>query len=108
MATRIFSSDFGTDNCSPKSRPGFGAIPASGPIGFDLANGRFTNFHWHGLLLTLKADYPAVDIDAAVNRAAIWLIANPSKRPVGDHARFLTSWFGHQQKRIGAQPVELH
>lgn len=85
MASNILPSGSETINCSP--------------IGFDLMAGKFTNIGWHALLPALKASAPSVNLDAAVNRAAIWLVANPAKRPAGNHAPFLSAWFAREQRQ---------
>lgn len=73
--------------------------PKAAPIGFDLTAGKFTNLDAQSAM-DLKAAYPSVNLDAAVNRAAIWIVANPGKRPVSKFGRFLTSWLGREQNRI--------
>lgn len=72
--------------------------PKLAPIGFELETGKFTNIEQQAM--DLKAGYPGIDLDASVNRAAIWIVANPTKRPTSNYGRFLTSWLGRDQKRL--------
>ncbi len=51
------------------------------PIGFDLKTGTFTNVNAY-LALVLKELCPDVNLDAALNRAALQLLCNSRKRPV--------------------------
>jgi hypothetical protein len=67
-------------------------------VGFDLMTGQFTNLEQQAM--DLRAAYPSVSLDAEVNRAAIWIVANPAKRPVKNFGRFLASWLGRAQERI--------
>lgn len=71
----------------------------SAQIGFDLPTSTFTNLDAIAAM-DFKAAYPTVDLDAEINRAAIWLIANPAKRPISNFARFLTSWLSRSQARL--------
>lgn len=45
-----------------------------------------------------KRAYPAVLIDAELNAAAAWIIANPANKK-SNYARFLTNWLKKQQDR---------
>lgn len=50
--------------------------------------------------------YPLVDVRGAVKRAALWLDANPKRRPTtGGMLRFLTTWLGRDQQRASEASV---
>jgi hypothetical protein len=42
--------------------------------------------------------YPAVNIDAQLAKAAVWVMANP-KNKKSNYARFLSNWFSREQDR---------
>jgi uncharacterized protein YdaU (DUF1376 family) len=48
-----------------------------------------------------KAAYPAIDIMVEVNKAAVWLVANPKNRK-RNLERFLANWMAKQQERAPA------
>jgi hypothetical protein len=47
-----------------------------------------------GLLVAWAKAYPAVDVEAEIKRAFAWTVANPSKAPRKNFARFLNGWVG--------------
>lgn len=47
--------------------------------------------------------YPAVNIQAEIKRAALWLKTNPKKKKK-NYERFLTNWLSRKQERGGGMP----
>jgi hypothetical protein len=75
---------------------------AAKKIGFDFATCQFTNLD--AFALEFKRAYPSIqNLDAEISRAAIWIVANPSKRPKL-HGRFLTAWLTRAEKDTAKPP----
>jgi hypothetical protein len=79
-------------------------IWGKGEIRFDVGGRR-----WVGItddtIRAWSAAYPAVDLDAALARAAVWCAENPAKGRKSQYGRFLSGWFSRDQDRTGyAQP----
>lgn len=73
-----------------------------GPIGFDLTSGSFTNLDAYKAMV-LKELCPSVNLDAAMNRVALSLVAtDPDKFPDGSFGlfEFITKRLKHEQRRI--------
>ena len=72
----------------------------SDPIGFDLKTGNFTSVDAYKALV-LSELCPDVGIDAALNRAAIWLLCNSRKRPADSFGllNFITAWLQREQSQ---------
>lgn len=102
---RAKSQEERTDSQEPKSESQEQAAkPEAGgercKISFDPASGE-----WRGITdrqrgLWAKA-YPAVDLDADLAKATVWCLANPTKAPKSNYARFLSNWFSRTQDRGG-------
>jgi hypothetical protein len=57
------------------------------PIAFDLKTGEFTNVDAYKAMV-LADLCPSLSIDAEMNRAALWLLCNPNRRPDGAFGLF--------------------
>lgn len=57
------------------------------PIAFDLKTGDFTNVDPYKAMV-LADLCPSLNLDAEMNRAALWLLCNPKRRPDGALALF--------------------
>lgn len=68
-------------------------------IEFDFSKGQFTNIS--GQIEIWKKAYPAVYVEAEVNKAAAWLVANPKNRK-SNYARFLNNWLSKAQDKAPA------
>jgi len=59
---------------------------------------------WLGISEDMKAKwkkaFPAVDIDLQLDRAAVWMAANPAKRK-DNYQRFLNNWLSSRQEKGG-------
>ena len=75
-------------------------VPVSKQVQFDYDTGLFTGISEQILQLWYKA-YPAVEVDNSIDRAGLWLIANPTKRKK-NYFRFLTNWMSKGQERGGS------
>jgi len=55
------------------------------------------------LMASLEKTFPAVDVEYELNRSAIWLTANPKRRPKGTAGwvRFISNWLDREQKSSG-------
>ncbi|EQD73873.1 hypothetical protein B1A_04736 [mine drainage metagenome] len=69
-------------------------------VTFDQDAGKFV-IHDQRLNTLWRQAYPAINIEAELNRAAVWLIANP-KNKKSNYARFIGSWFSKAQDRAPA------
>ncbi|WP_150112456.1 DUF1376 domain-containing protein [Ferrovum myxofaciens] len=69
-------------------------------VTFDQDAGKFV-IHDQRLNSLWRQAYPAINIEAELNRAAVWLIANP-KNKKSNYARFIGSWFSKAQDRAPA------
>jgi hypothetical protein len=65
--------------------------------------------NWQGISETDRAAwataYPACDLDAQLERANQWLLANPAKAKKSAWRRFITTWLGRAQERGGDAPA---
>lgn len=70
----------------------------------ELVNGK-----WQGITdQTLEAwslAYPAVDIQSELNKAAAWIISNPTMAPRTQFSRFLLTWFSRTQDRSSIRSI---
>jgi hypothetical protein len=70
----------------------------------ELVNGK-----WEGITAqTLEAwslAYPAVEIQAELNKAAAWIISNPTMAPRTQFSRFLLTWFSRTQDRSAIRSI---
>lgn len=73
-----------------------------GRIRFRPSDGTFVGIEPSDHALWANA-YPAVDIPAALARAAAWCVANPAKGRKSNYAKFLASWLSREQDRGGSQ-----
>lgn len=66
----------------------------------------FNGLHFVGIttesINAWKTAYPAVDIQGEINRAAVWLAANPNNRK-SNYPRFLANWFTRTQEKAPKQ-----
>lgn len=93
-------SELPTIDCLGKGKgKGMGA---SNRITFDAVNRKFLNIEQTDKDLWSKA-YPAVDIELEINKAIVWLVANPTKVK-SNYQKFLTGWFNRSQDRGGNKP----
>ena len=69
---------------------------------FDFETGKFSNLG--GIHDLWKNAYPAVNVDAELKKAAMWLISNPKNRK-SDYVRFLTGWLSRAQDRAPRESV---
>lgn len=74
---------------------------ASNKIIFDADNRQFLNIQQSDLDIWKKA-YPAVDLQLEMNKAVVWLIANPTKVK-SNYQKFLTGWFNRCQDKGGSR-----
>ena len=49
-----------------------------------------------------SAAHPAVHVPTELERASIWLLVNPAKRPKSNLMRFLNGWIGRATKPVDA------
>jgi len=82
----------------------------TGVPGSMLAPSKRVSFDGNGIVGFLDSDfvaftaaYPAVAVLQEINRAALWLKANPAKRKKNVY-RFLTNWLARCQERGGSIP----
>jgi hypothetical protein len=70
----------------------------------ELVNGK-----WMGITDQLQAAwssaYPAVDIKAELNKAAAWILSNPTLAPKSQFSRFLLTWFSRTQDRSSIRSI---
>lgn len=58
------------------------------------------------LVEEIKAAYPTLDVSQELQRARLWLIANPSKRKtVRGMSKFLAGWMSRQKPHDASKPV---
>ena len=73
--------------------------PSAHAVQFSFETGEFENIN--GQLKVWEKAYPAVNIQAEINKAAAWLIANP-KNSKSNYARFLSGWLSRVQDKAPA------
>jgi hypothetical protein len=70
----------------------------------ELVNGK-----WSGISEELKGSwalaYPAVDIQVELNKAAAWIMSNPTLAPKQQVSRFLLTWFSRTQDRLSIRSI---
>lgn len=76
---------------------------ASNKIVFDAGSRKFLNIEQSDLEMWSKA-YPAVDLSLEINKAVVWLIANPTKVK-SNYQKFLTGWFNRCQDKGGSKLI---
>lgn len=52
--------------------------------------------------------FPAVDIDPELNKAAAWILSNPTLAPKTQIARFLMTWLSRTQDRVSIKSIPTH
>jgi hypothetical protein len=65
----------------------YAITPVTAPVAFDLKTGEFTGISAYKAM-ALKELCPSLSLDAEMNRAALWLLCNPTRRPDGALALF--------------------
>ena len=69
----------------------------------------FVNGRWLGITEQLtqawSSAYPAVDIHAELNKAAAWILSNPTLAPKSQFSRFLLTWFSRTQDRSAIRSI---
>jgi hypothetical protein len=71
-------------------------VPSVHAVQFSFETGEFSNIN--GQMVIWEKAYPAVNIQAELNKAASWLIANPKNRK-SNYARFLSNWLSRVQDK---------
>ena len=70
----------------------------------ELVNGK-----WEGITPHLQSSwalaYPGVDIPTELNKAAAWIMSNPTLAPKSQFARFLLTWFSRTQDRLSIRSI---
>lgn len=70
----------------------------------ELVNGK-----WAGITAQLKESwstaYPGVDIEGELNKAAAWIMSNPTIAPKSQFSRFLLTWFSRTQDRLSIRSI---
>lgn len=56
------------------------------------------------LVAALISQYSASRVEEEVNKAAVWVVANPGKAPKRNHGRFLASWMSRSEEYRKTQP----
>jgi len=86
------------ENTKSSSEPD--KVPVTEQVKFDFDTGSFTGIS-EKILQKWYTAFPAVDVDNSIDRAGLWLIANPKKRKK-NYFRFLTNWMSKGQERGGS------
>jgi len=90
-----------TEPAMPDSEPAINEPSPNKRIRMD-----YESREWTGITETEMEEwrkaYPACDIEREIDRAGLWLLANPTKRKK-DCYRFLTNWIGRTQERGGTE-----
>lgn len=86
-----------TSNTSAQSSSPPPEKPIEG-IGFDAGKGQFTNITQEQYDKFDQA-FTKIDVDAEIEKAELWLMANPKKRKQ-NYLRFLTGWFARATERV--------
>ena len=89
------------DSCPEPENSAPNRKPKKQKINFNFDSKKFEGIEDADTELWAEA-YPAVDVSLEIKRAALWLVANPTKRK-SNYQKFLTGWFSRTQDSGGTK-----